>query len=97
MRAALLSSAIALAAVLYSGLPDVAHAANSQQNKMTTCNADAKTKGLSGDARKSFMSTCLSSKATATTTDGSAKCAADADTKKLHGAARTSFIKKCAS
>jgi psiF repeat len=30
-----------------------------QQEKMKTCNADATTKGLTGDARKSFMSTCL--------------------------------------
>ena len=32
---------------------------NSQQMKMKTCNADAKTQGLSGDARKQFMSNCL--------------------------------------
>lgn len=30
-----------------------------QQDKMKTCNADAKTKGLTGDARKAFMSDCL--------------------------------------
>ena len=29
---------------------------------MTTCNADAKTKGLKGDERTSFMKTCLSAK-----------------------------------
>ena len=34
---------------------------NSQQEKMKTCNADAKTKGLTGDARKAFMKSCLSS------------------------------------
>ena len=27
---------------------------------MTTCNADAKTKGLRGDDRKAYMKTCLS-------------------------------------
>jgi Flp pilus assembly protein TadG len=31
----------------------------SQREKMKTCNADANTKSLKGDARKSFMSTCL--------------------------------------
>jgi len=31
----------------------------SQREKMKTCNADATTKGLKGDARKSYMSTCL--------------------------------------
>jgi hypothetical protein len=32
---------------------------NSQQEKMKTCNADATSKGLKGDDRKSFMKTCL--------------------------------------
>ena len=36
-----------------------APAANSQQEKMKTCNAQAKEQKLSGDARKSFMSSCL--------------------------------------
>ena len=30
-----------------------------QQDKMKTCNADAKTKELKGDERKKFMSECL--------------------------------------
>jgi hypothetical protein len=30
-----------------------------QREKMKTCNADAKAKGLKGDARKAFMSDCL--------------------------------------
>ena len=30
-----------------------------QQDKMKTCNADAKTKALKGADRKAFMSTCL--------------------------------------
>jgi len=34
----------------------------SQQNRMKTCNADAKSKGLKGDARKGFMSECLKAK-----------------------------------
>jgi len=33
---------------------------NSQQKKMTDCNAEAKTKALAGDARKAFMKECLS-------------------------------------
>jgi hypothetical protein len=70
---------------------------NAQQQKMTTCNAEAKTKALSGDARKTFMSQCLSGSATPAATDKTASCTSDADSKKLHGAARTSFIKKCTS
>ncbi len=33
-----------------------------QQNRMKTCNADAKAKSLKGDERKAFMSQCLKSK-----------------------------------
>jgi hypothetical protein len=32
---------------------------NSQQEKMKSCNAEASGKSLTGDDRKSFMSTCL--------------------------------------
>ena len=45
------------------GAVGVALAQNSQQEKMTSCNADAKAKGLKGDDRKSFMKSCLSDKA----------------------------------
>ena len=34
-------------------------AATAQQEKMKTCNAEAKTKALKGDERNTFMSTCL--------------------------------------
>ena len=34
-------------------------AQKAQQEKMKSCNADAKTKGLKGDERKVFMSECL--------------------------------------
>jgi hypothetical protein len=37
-----------------------ADAKTAQQNKMKTCNADAKTQALKGDARKAFMKDCLS-------------------------------------
>ena len=35
-------------------------AGGAQQNKMKTCNKEAGEKGLKGDERKKFMSTCLS-------------------------------------
>ena len=40
-------------------------ATGDQREKMKTCNADANTKGLKGDARKTFMSTCLKGDAAA--------------------------------
>jgi hypothetical protein len=40
-------------------------AKQAQQGKMTTCNADAKSKALKGAERKAFMSTCLKGNAAA--------------------------------
>lgn len=36
-----------------------AKAPTAQQQKMTSCNAEAKTKALQGDERKAFMKECL--------------------------------------
>ncbi len=73
-----------------------------QQDKMKTCNADAKTKALTGDDRKSFMKTCLSaSTATKATTNSQQEkmktCNADAKTKALKGDDRKAFMKTCLS
>ena len=56
----------------------VAHAASDQQNKMKTCNADAKTKALKGDERKAFMKNCLSAKPAAAASAPAAASAAPA-------------------
>lgn len=42
-----------------AGAPAAAAAPSTQQDKMKKCNVDAKAKGLMGDERKKFMSTCL--------------------------------------
>lgn len=72
-------------------------AATAQQNKMTTCNADASAKSLKGDARKAFMSTCL--KATpapaATQQEKMKTCNATASTQALKGDARKTFMSDC--
>ena len=82
-----------------------AHAADEkatpQQNKMKTCNADAKDK--KGDERKAFMKDCLSAKPAAaeggaTTQQNKMKtCNADAKTKDLKGDERKKFMKECLS
>ncbi|MDD0974335.1 PsiF family protein [Pseudomonas fontis] len=72
-----------------------------QQQKMTTCNADAKTQALSGDARKAFMSNCL--KATPAAAEKKLTpqqekmktCNADAKTQALAGDARKAFMSTC--
>ncbi|MBX9818018.1 MAG: phosphate starvation-inducible protein PsiF [Burkholderiaceae bacterium] len=84
-----------------------AHAAEdkaptAQQNKMKTCNADAKTKELKGDERKKFMSECLSAKPAAAEAGTSQQskmktCNADAKTKELKGDERKKFMSECLS
>jgi hypothetical protein len=63
MRLALVTTSLALTAILAAP----AALAGTQQERMTQCNADAKTQNLSGDARKAFMSSCLSGKTQGTT------------------------------
>ena len=73
-------------------------AATAQQNKMTTCKADASAKALKGDERKAFMSNCLKAKpATAATTqqDKMKTCNATAGTQALKGDARKTFMSDC--
>lgn len=67
-------------------------AQKAQQEKMKGCNAEAGEQKLTGDARKKFMSACLSGKSEAA---GDSACAATAAEKKLAGAAKNSFMKKC--
>jgi hypothetical protein len=76
---------------------------NSQQEKMTTCNADAKAKGLKGEDRKAFMKTCLSAGGAEPAAKGNSQqekmksCNADAKAKGLKGADRKAFMKTCLS
>lgn len=94
---ATLGAALAAATLAQPALAD-----NSQQTKMTTCNADAKTKGLAGDDRKAYMKTCLSAAGASTDkkplNSQQAKmksCNADAKTKGLTGDDRKTFMSHC--
>jgi psiF repeat len=93
---AVLGAVLATAALTQPALAD-----NTQQQKMTTCNADAKSKGLTGDDRKAFMKSCLSaSSASADKPLNSQQqkmktCNADAKTKGLTGADRKKFMSDC--
>ncbi|KAF0862645.1 PsiF family protein [Pseudomonas sp. LD120] len=69
-------------------------AATAQQNKMTSCNAEASAKSLKGDERKAFMSTCLKA-APATPQERMKSCNADATAKALKGDARKAFMSDC--
>ena len=75
-------------------------AQNTQQDKMKSCNAQAKTQSLSGDARKSFMRTCLSAQPAAEPKLNSQQqkmkqCNADAKSKGLKGDERKTFMSTC--
>src|SRR5580693_8699860 len=91
----------ALAVVAGQAIAQASHE-NSQQQKMTTCNADAKAKGLKGADRKTFMKSCLSDQTAAAGTGNSQQekmktCNADAKAKGLKGADRKTFMKSCLS
>ncbi len=58
MSTCLKSDSAAAAAPMAPAAP--ASAKVTQQEKMKTCNAEAKTEALKGAARKTFMKTCLS-------------------------------------
>jgi uncharacterized membrane protein len=75
--------------------------AGAQQEKMKSCNAEAKTKALKGAERKAFMKECLSAKKTEEKSAKTAQqekmkaCNADAKTKALKGAERKQFMSGC--
>jgi psiF repeat len=80
-----------------------ADAQTAQQTLMKTCNTQASAQKLAGDARKSFMSDCLSGKTPSAST-GSAptspqermkSCNAQAGAQKLAGDARKQFMSTC--
>ena len=74
-----------------------AFAANTQQDRMKTCNASAKSANLSGDARKDYMSRCLSGETSAANTqqEKMKTCNADATKQQLKGDDRKKFMSTC--
>jgi hypothetical protein len=82
---------------------DAAKEVTPQQQKMKSCNADAGKQKLEGDARKKFMSECLSADAPAAASGKELTpqqkkmkaCNADAGKKKLEGDARKTFMSDC--
>jgi hypothetical protein len=72
-------------------------AATEQQNKMTTCNADASAKALKGDERKAYMSNCLKAAPppAATQQEKMKTCNATASAQALKGDSRKTFMSDC--
>lgn len=77
--------------------------AGAQQEKMKSCNMEAKEKALKGDERKSFMKSCLSKegapaameKKASTQQEKMKSCNKDAKTKALKGDERKKFMSEC--
>ena len=97
---AVLAGSVVFAQTASAPAATPAKPANSQQEKMKTCNADATTKGLRGAARKSYMSSCLSDQPAAPAKTNSQQekmksCNADATAKGLKGADRKTFMSTC--
>jgi hypothetical protein len=94
---------ISIVAVLLCGTSLLAQAATPQQEKMKSCNAQASSQTLKGQARKDFMKTCLSGAAAApekqltSQQEKMKSCNADAKSKALKGQARKDFMKTCLS
>jgi hypothetical protein len=108
MRASISPIALAAVAILLVASP-VCYAQQSnqsapsgQQERMKTCNTQASSQKLTGDARKSFMSDCLSGQATGSgTSTGNSQqdkmryCNFQASDRHLTGDARKSFVSDC--
>jgi psiF repeat len=80
--------------------PSAAQAA--QQQKMKDCNTEATAKSLKGDARKTFMSSCLSGTPAAapakmTQQEKMTACNKEATAKNLKGDDRKAFMSTCLS
>ena len=89
-------------AALAQSTPSGSSHTNSQQEMMKTCNAEATSKGLKGDERKTFMKSCLSSKGMSEADINKQQqkmktCNADATSKGLKGDDRKAFMKTCLS
>ena len=63
-----------------------------QASRMSQCSAEAKEKGLKGDARKEHMSVCLRNPAAQA---GARECNETASEKGLKGDRRKDFVREC--
>ena len=89
---------VALAAL---GIAMQAPAANQQQERMKSCNAQAKSQTLAGDERKGFMQRCLSGQDAAPAHELNSQqrkmksCNEEASSHGLKGTARSHFMSTC--
>jgi hypothetical protein len=88
-------------ALVSLGVAMQAPAANSQQERMTACNAQAKSQTLSGAERKDFMKHCLAGEGTSSAKGLNSQqqkmktCSAEAKSKGLKGSDHKQFMSSC--
>jgi hypothetical protein len=85
----------AMAAAPSFAADDAAKPRSAQQNKMATCNAEAK--GKTGDERKAFMKECLSAKADGGSAQQEKMKKCNAEAKGKAGDERKKFMSSCLS
>ena len=88
--------AAALAAFAATGAQAQDKPLTAQQERMKSCNAEAKTKGVKGDERKAFMSRCLKGEQAPTAQQEKMKtCNQRASSQGLKGDERRTFMSQC--
>jgi len=92
--------ALLIAAMTALGFMTAVPANNTQQQKMRTCNAQAKAQSLSGSTRQQYMKSCLRMSGSPSHSMNSQQmkmksCNRNANAKSLKGAARRSFMQSC--
>jgi len=92
MNKTILASLIAFAALQTTPLLASEASSKAQTTRMSQCSAQAKEKGLKGDARKEHMSQCLRSPVSQAATK---ECSASAAEKGLKGERRKEFVTDC--
>jgi hypothetical protein len=87
------TTSLVVAGLLFAAQPGFS--ATAQQEKMKTCNADAKTQELKGDERQAFMKSCLSGKQLTPQQQRMSSCSKNAASQSLSGDARRKFMSEC--
>ena len=91
LRVALFGLVVAFAASGHAQEKKETKKPTPQQERMADCNKQASAKGMKGDERKGFMSSCLKDKPQ----DRMAKCNKDASAKSMKGDERKKFMSEC--
>lgn len=89
----------AVALLAFGAVAVNATAANAQQDKMKTCNAQATSRALKGDERRTYMQSCLRAAPTAvppaTPQQRMKSCNVQANARALKGDDRKQFMSTC--